>query len=98
LLAALLEALPPADPFAPSTIVVGSHLVSRWLMREIAFARGLAAGLELVTFDRFVERTWADPAAGLVAIDRAQLAAVLASVLADPEVVRPLPAVSAYLA
>ena len=56
LLGALLEALPPADPFAPTTIVVGSHLVARWLTREIAFARGIAAGLELVTFDRFVER------------------------------------------
>ena len=86
LLAALIDGLPPADPFAPATIVVGSHLVQRWLTRELAFARGIAAGLELVTFDRFVERAWADPAAGLVALDKAQLAAVLASVLADAEV------------
>ncbi|MGN6109174.1 MAG: exodeoxyribonuclease V subunit gamma, partial [Kofleriaceae bacterium] len=63
LLAALLEALPPADPFEPSTIVIGSDLVGRWLRREIALARGIAAGLELVTFDRFVEHTWADDAA-----------------------------------
>src|SRR5688500_15152282 len=42
LLAALLGALPPADPFAPTTIVVGSHLVSRWLTRELAMARGIA--------------------------------------------------------
>jgi len=55
LLGALLEALPPADPFTPTTIVVGSHLVARWLAREIALARGIAAGLELVTFDSFVE-------------------------------------------
>ncbi|HEY6175686.1 MAG TPA: exodeoxyribonuclease V subunit gamma, partial [Kofleriaceae bacterium] len=57
LAAALLAALPPADPFAPSTIVVGSQLVARWLVREIALARGIAAGLELVTFDSFVEAT-----------------------------------------
>src|SRR5687767_7560812 len=98
LLAALLEALPAADPFAPSTIVVGSHLVARWLRREIAFARGIASGLELPTFERFVEQTWAAPEAGLVAIDRAQLAAVIASVLADAAVVRKLPAVATYLA
>lgn len=98
LLAALLEALPPADVFAPATIVVGGQLVQRWLTRELAFARGIASGLDLVTFDRFVERTWAAPEAGLVAIDRAQLAAVLASVLADDAVVRGLPAVAAYLA
>src|SRR3954464_15256599 len=88
LLAALLDALPPADPFAPSTIVVGGHLVRRWLMRELAFARGIAAGLELGTFDVFVERSYADPDLGLRSIDQAQLAAVLASVLADPGVVR----------
>ncbi len=54
----MVEALPLADPFAPSTIVVGSHLVSRWLQRELALARGIAAGLDLVTFDAFVERLW----------------------------------------
>lgn len=97
LLAALLEALPPADPFAPSTIVVGGHLTQRWLMRELALARGIASGLEIVTFDRFVERTWADPELGLESFDRAQLAAVLASVLADEGVVRSLPQVAAYL-
>src|SRR5436190_3280459 len=58
LLAALLEALPPADPFAPSRIVVGSDLVARWLVREIALARGIASGLELLTFDRFLEQVW----------------------------------------
>ncbi len=57
LLGALIEALPPLDPFAPATIVVGSRLVSRWLTREVAIARGVATGLDLVTFDRFVERT-----------------------------------------
>ncbi|HSD90890.1 MAG TPA: exodeoxyribonuclease V subunit gamma [Kofleriaceae bacterium] len=101
LLGALLEALPAADPFAPTTIVVGSHLVSRWLTRELAMARGIAAGLEIVTFDSFVEHLWAgDDAAkeaGLVALDRAQLAAAIASVLADDRVVRGLPAVAAYL-
>ncbi len=97
LLAALLEALPAANPFTPSTIVVGSHLVSRWLMREIAQARGIASGLELVTFDRFVEMTWG---AGelAAAIDRRQLAAVIASVLADDRAMRELPAVASYLA
>ena len=102
LLDALVAALPPADPFAPSTIVVGSHLIARWLSRELALVRGISAGLDLVTFDRFVERTWAGDdaarAAGLVALDRAQLAAAIASVLADDDVVRTLPQVAAYLA
>lgn len=102
LLGALMEALPPTDPFAPTTIVVGSHLVSRWLTRELAMARGIAAGLELVTFDSFVERVWAgDEAAreaNIVALDKAQLAAALASVLADDDLVRTLPAVASYLA
>ncbi|MBA3461959.1 MAG: exodeoxyribonuclease V subunit gamma, partial [Deltaproteobacteria bacterium] len=97
LFGALLEALPPADPFAPATIVVGGHLVRRWLMRELAFARGIAAGLELVTFDAFVERAYADPDLGLRSIDQAQLATVLASVLSDPAVIRNLPQVAAYL-
>ena len=95
LLGALVASLPPADPFAPATIVAGSHLVARWLRRELALVRGIAAGLDLVTFDRFIERTWGD--ASLVALDRAQLAAALASVLADPHVVGELPPVAAYL-
>ena len=102
LLAALLEALPPADPFAPATIVVGSHLVSRWLTQRLALERGIASGLELPTFDRFVERTWAGDeaarAAGLTRLDRSELAAALASVLAEPGIVGGLPAVAAYLA
>ncbi|NVB82143.1 MAG: hypothetical protein HOV81_27425, partial [Kofleriaceae bacterium] len=101
LLAALIESLPPADPFAAQTIIVGSHLVSRWLVRELAIARGIAAGLELVTFDRFLEATWAGDAEGralLRPIDRSQLAAAIASVLADDELVASLPAVAAYLA
>ncbi|HEX7842434.1 MAG TPA: exodeoxyribonuclease V subunit gamma, partial [Kofleriaceae bacterium] len=102
LLSALLDALPPADPFAPSTVVVGSQLIARWLAREIALARGICAGLELVTFDAFVEATWARDAAGrkarLGALDRPQLAAALASVLADDAVVSSLAPVAAYLA
>lgn len=99
---ALIEALPAPDPFAPSTIVVGSQLVERWLSREIALARGIAAGLELMTFDAFLEATWAGDeagrAAGLAALDRRQLAAALASVLADDGLVQRLPQVAAYLA
>ena len=98
LLEALMAALPAADPFAPSTIVAGSHLVARWIKREIALARGIAAGLDLVTFDAFVDRTWRDGESGSVGgIDRTQLAAALASVVADPDVVARLPAVAAYL-
>ncbi|HTR52609.1 MAG TPA: exodeoxyribonuclease V subunit gamma [Kofleriaceae bacterium] len=99
---ALEAALPACDPFAPSTIVVGSRLVARWLSREVALSRGVAAGLELVTFDAFVATTWAGDAAardaGLVPLDRAQLAAAIASVLADDRVAGALPAVAAYLA
>ena len=102
LLQALLDALPAADPFAPSTIIVGSHLIARWLTREIALARGICAGLSLVTFDAFVEATWAGDAAGrharLGALDRRQLAAALGSVLADDSVVARLGPVAAYLA
>jgi exodeoxyribonuclease V gamma subunit len=102
LLSALLDALPAADPFAPSTIVVGSQLIARWLSREIALARGIAAGLVLKNFDAFVEATWAgDPAgraARLAALDRRQLGAALASVLADDDVVERLAPVAAYLA
>src|SRR5690349_8468516 len=102
LASALIAALPAPDPFAPSTIVVGSHLVERWLSREIALARGICAGLELVTFDAFVDATWAGDdagrAAGLAALDRRQLAAVLASVLADDSLVQRLSPVAAYLA
>jgi len=102
LLSALLEVLPAADPFVPSTIIVGSHLIARWLSREIALERGIAAGLELVTFDAFLEATWAGDAAGRAAqlgtLDRRQLAAALASVLADDGVVRQLGPVAAYLA
>ncbi|HEY5937061.1 MAG TPA: exodeoxyribonuclease V subunit gamma, partial [Kofleriaceae bacterium] len=96
LLAGLLEVLPPADPFAPSTIIVGSHLVARWLTREIALARGIASGLDLVRFDTFVERTWTSDE--LEALDRKRLGAAFASVLADGELVARMPAVAAYLA
>jgi exodeoxyribonuclease V gamma subunit len=95
LLDALIDALPALDPFDPVTIVVGSHLVSRWLQLALARARGIAAGIELVTFDRFVEQTWGD--ASLVSLDRAALAAAIASELADPGVLATLPPVLAYL-
>jgi exodeoxyribonuclease V gamma subunit len=102
LLAALLEALPPADPFAPSRIVVGSDLVARWLVREIALARGIASGLELLTFDRFLELVWAQDELGrarrIAGLDRRRLAAAIASVLADESFVNGLPPVAAYLA
>src|SRR6185503_18051728 len=61
LVAALAAALPAADPFAPVPIVVGGHLIARWLTRELARARGIACGVEMLTFDRFVERTWGAP-------------------------------------
>jgi exodeoxyribonuclease V gamma subunit len=100
--AALLEALPPADPFAPTKIVVGSDLVGRWLVREIALLRGIASGLELLTFDRFLEGVWTGDDLGremkLTGLDRRGLAAAIASVLADDEHVRGLPPVAAYLA
>jgi exodeoxyribonuclease V gamma subunit len=92
LLGALAGALPMADPFAPVPIVVGGHLVARWLQKELAFVRGIAAGIELVTFDSFVERTWQVPA-----LDQQQLAAAIASQLADGAVIAELPQVAAYL-
>ncbi len=102
LLDALVDALPPANPFAPSTIVVGSRLVGRYVRRQLAFTRGIAAGLDIVTFESFVERTWAGDAAakgaGLVALDRSQLAAAFASVLADETTIADHGAVAAYLA
>ncbi len=102
LLGALIDALPPIDPFTSTTIVVGKHLVARWLKREIALVRGIAAGLDIINFDRFVERAWAgDEAAqraGVFSLDRARLAAALASALADERVVMRMPAVASYLA
>jgi len=101
LLDALIEALPPADPFEPMTIVVGSHLISRWLVRELAIRRGIAAGIETPTFDAFIEQTWASDnaarAAGLTALDRKQLAAAIASVLADQEFLARHPALRSYM-
>ena len=52
----------PAFCSVPATIVTGSHLVARWLKQQIALRRGIAAGLDLVTFDAFVERTWSEGA------------------------------------
>jgi exodeoxyribonuclease V gamma subunit len=95
LVASLAAALPAADPFAPVPIVVGGHLVARWLSRELARARGIACGVDMLTFDRFVERTWGAP--DVNALDRRQLAAAIASVLADDRVVQALPAVAGYL-
>src|SRR5580700_9049572 len=89
LLDALLAALPPLDPFAPATIVVGGRLVQRWLVREVARARGLAVGLDLVGFDPFVERAWAT--GGVHAIDRVRLTAAFASALAEDRLVARLP-------
>ncbi|MFT3693602.1 MAG: exodeoxyribonuclease V subunit gamma [Kofleriaceae bacterium] len=97
LFAALVEALPPSNPFAPSTIITGSHLVTRWLKREIALARDIATGLDLVTFDKFIDRTWSTADGALVGIDQRQLAAAIASVLADLRVVDSLAPVAAYL-
>ncbi len=97
LLSTLIEALPPVDPFTPTTIVVGSKLVARWLGRELAFARGIASGLDLITFDRFVERVWAGDARELAPLDRGRLTAAFASVLADREIVGPIAPVAAYL-
>jgi exodeoxyribonuclease V gamma subunit len=98
LLATLVGALPPADPFAPVTIVVGSKLVARWLGRELAFERGIAAGLDLITFDRFIERVWSGDAEREIAgLDRGRLATAFASVLADRNVVDEVAPVAAYL-
>ncbi len=101
LLDALIEALPPADPFEPVTIVVGSHLVARWLVRELAIRRGIAAGIETPTFDRFLEQVWASDeaarAAGLMPLDRRQLAAAIASGLADRRFLDAHPTVKRYM-
>ena len=92
------------DPFAPATLVTGSRLVARWLAREVAFSRGIAAGLDRINFSAFVERTWANDragrAAGLAGLDRGRLGAAFASVLADRDVVdhSVLAPVAAYLA
>jgi len=97
LLATLLGSLPPADPFAPQTIVVGSKLIARWLGRELAFARGIAAGLELITFDRFVEQTWVGDSTEIAGLDRGKLSTAFASVLADRGIVENVAPVAAYL-
>jgi exodeoxyribonuclease V gamma subunit len=88
---ALIGALPAADPFAPATVVVSRGLVGTWLTYRLADARGIACGVELPFLDRFLADTYVDgPAreAGLVALRRDQLAAAIASVLADAARVR----------
>jgi exodeoxyribonuclease V gamma subunit len=83
---ALIEALPAADPFAPTTIVVSRGLVGTWLTYRIALDRGIAAGLDLPFLDRFLADAYVDADAarvGLSALRRDQLAAVVGSVLAD---------------
>jgi exodeoxyribonuclease V gamma subunit len=86
LASALAERLPAlGDPFARPTVVVASNLVARWVTYALATQRGIAAHLELPFFDAWVARTWADRGSGLVALDRAKLAALAGSALADDE-------------
>src|SRR5262245_25256306 len=83
---ALIGELPAADPFAPITIVVPRAVVGTWLTYRIADQRGIASGLTLPFLDRFVAEAFADAearAAGLAPLRRGQLAAAIASALAD---------------
>ncbi len=83
---ALAERLPAiGDPFARPTIVVASNLVGRWVTYVLATQRGIAAHLDLPFFDAWVARTWSERSLGLVALDRARLAALAGSALADDE-------------
>src|SRR5436853_2224772 len=85
---ALIAALPAADPFAPSTVVVSRGLVGAWPTYRIADVRAIACGAEVPFLARFLADTYLDAdatRAGLRALRRDQLAAVIASVLADPD-------------
>src|SRR4029079_7601375 len=71
-----------------STVVVSRGLVGAWLTYRIADVRGIACGVEVPFIDRLLAEPYLDAdatRAGLRALRRDQLAAVIASVLADPD-------------
>src|SRR5688572_1592833 len=83
---ALIDALPAPDPFAPATVVVSRRLIGTWLVYQLAERRGIACGLDTPFLDRFLADSYVDAdaaRAGLAALRRDQLAAAIASVLAD---------------
>lgn len=101
LAAALAEALAAAaDPFAPPRVAIPSRAVGRWIQYAVATRAGIAAGYRT----DFLEALLADELTAdhpeLRPLDKAGLEAVLASVLADPEVMAQpaLAAPRAYLA
>ncbi len=91
LAAALAEALPEGDPFAQLTLVVPGRLVARWLQYELARRRGVAGAIDVRYLDPFLEAAFtgddAARAAGLRGLDRPQVAALIASALADDAIV-----------
>src|SRR5262245_10775801 len=83
---ALVASLPAPDPFAPTTIVVSRGVVGSWMQYRIADRTGVACGIELPFLDKFIASAFVDGAAeraGISALGKPQLAAAIASVLAD---------------
>jgi exodeoxyribonuclease V gamma subunit len=83
---ALVESLGARpDPFSPLRVVVAGRLVERWLMRQLAERRGIAAGVRWQSFEAMLISAYAGDDLGrahrVAAIDRATLPLALASVL-----------------
>ena len=71
----LIERLPTADPFSPTTIVVGNPLVGTWISHRYARLRGITIGMTATLLDSVITRAYCgDGDAGLTALDREQLA------------------------
>src|SRR5688500_16043697 len=88
---ALIAALPAADPFAPTPVVVSRGLVGTWLTYRLADGGGIACAATTPFLARFLAEAYAADAAraaGLIALRRDQPAAAVASVLADGARVR----------
>jgi exodeoxyribonuclease V gamma subunit len=91
---------PVASPFAPPLVAVPSRVVRRWVQYAIATRTGIAAGYRPVFLEELLAEALTADAPDLRPLDKAGLEVVLASVLADREVLAQpaLAAPRAYLA
>lgn len=74
-----------ADPFAPPLVAVPGRVVGRWLQYAVARANRIAGGYEAGFIEDIIGLALTGDDAGLRALDKPRLEAVVASALADPE-------------
>jgi exodeoxyribonuclease V gamma subunit len=72
-----------ADPFAPPLVAVPGRVVGRWLQYAIAREAGVAAGYRPAFLEILLGEVLTSDDAGLRALDKPGLEAVVASALAD---------------